>query len=550
MVTQLLWLLACSGSGGPPTSSDGDGATDPGAQETAVPEPLPVPELMARISLDVRGIRPTEEEILAVEADPATLDPLINEWLQDPRFMDRVVSTHADIFLTRADGYVVGADGDAEFLDDAGKALFIHAVGEEPLRLMAKVAYDDRPWTDIVTADWTMVDDHLLAHFPVEALEEGEGWRMGRYTDSRPAAGVITTNGLWWRYTTTVENVNRGRAEAIARHLLCDDRFDQPVEFQSTSDSFDPGELEERVSSDPTCVGCHVVLDPLGSYLYGFYRHHPESYTEALRYYPGRENLWEQTTGVPPGFYGEPGDNLYDLGDQIAGDPRFVGCAVEHAFAFLMNRKPDLTDTDALTGHREAFIQGGLLYRDLYRSILTDPGYRSADEEVAGTVAMRRVTPDMLSAEVEALTGFRWTWQDVDMMVNDTFGVRVLAGGADGIIVSIPATDHAATSQLVQERLGEAAASYLVEVERALPAEGRTLLKEVDLEVAPTDEELAVQIVALRLRMHSRHVDLDDPELADLVQLWHDLDQEGQEPSWTWAMFLSAMLRHPDFIHY
>ena len=52
-----------------------------------------------------------------------------------------------------------------------------------------------------------------------------------RYTDGRPAAGVLATNGLWWRYTTTDSNMNRTRAAAISRLLLCEDFMARPVSF-------------------------------------------------------------------------------------------------------------------------------------------------------------------------------------------------------------------------------------------------------------------------------------------------------------------------------
>ena len=55
---------------------------------------------------------------------------------------------------------------------------------------------------------------------PGSGAELGQGatgWQVSRYTDGRPAAGVLSTNGLWWRYYSTVSNLNRSRAAAISR---------------------------------------------------------------------------------------------------------------------------------------------------------------------------------------------------------------------------------------------------------------------------------------------------------------------------------------------
>ena len=68
--------------------------------------------------------------------------------------------------------------------------------------------------------------------------------------------------------------------------------------------------MRSLVQTDPACISCHVVIDPIGSYLFGFWRGHQESYSESLWYYPNRERYWEATTDVAPAFYGEPGSSL------------------------------------------------------------------------------------------------------------------------------------------------------------------------------------------------------------------------------------------------
>lgn len=522
--------------------------------EVAPPEAQPAPlsdvALLSRISLDLRGERPSEAEIEAVEADPAALAALTDQFLAEPGFGERLVTLYADVYRTRTDAFVVGADGDAAYLDDATRLLFLRAVGEEPLRVVQRIADDDLPYTTLVTADWTMANDALLRALPLDALEEGEGWRLARYTDSRPAAGVLASTGLWWRYTTTIENVNRGRAEAIARYLLCDDRFDQPVEFRTSTDVLDRAELQERVTTDEACVSCHTVLDPLGSYLFGFYRNHPESYSEALWYYPGREDLWTEMTGVAPAFYGAPGATLFDLGQQIAADPRFPNCAVEQGFTFLMGRAPTLADSDRLTSAREAFLAQGLTLRALYRSLVLDPRYRSIDERVPGVVPLKRLGPDQLASAIEALTGFRWTYRGLDMLTTDAYGLRVLAGGADGAIVTQPATDHTTTALLAQERLAELAATYAVQTEATQDPAARTLLREVDLGAAVAEGDLALQLRALIVRVHGRRAAADDPDVLALAALWEEVYAEGGDPRRAWIVVLTALFRHPDFVQY
>jgi hypothetical protein len=513
------------------------------------PVPLGPAARLARASLDLRGRRPSEEELDGVEADPDSFATRVHAYVDAPEFGERVVARYAELYRTRSDVFVVGVDGSADFLDDPTRMRFTRSVGEEPLRLLARVATDDLPWTTIVTADWTMADEGLLRHFPLQEEEAGEGWRRARYTDGRPPAGVLSTNGLWWRYTSTLENVNRGRAQAITELLLCDDRFVQPIAFRVSTDVYDTEALGERVREDDACVACHAVLDPLGSFLYGFYRNHPESYNEALAYQPGREGLWRERTRVPPSYYGQPGATLWDLGQYIAADPRFPTCAVQQAFSFLRGRAPGLDDTPALDAAREVFLAQDLRLRPLYETLVNDPAYGSNDEARGGR-GPRRLGPDLLASSVEALTGYRWRWEGVDVMTTDEVGVRVLHGGADGTLVTDPSPDHATTSLLVEQRLAEAAAAWVVADEPRRAVEARILFRELDPSQDHDAALRAAQVRALVRRILSRAVPDDDPDVAGLLALWEARRASGASPAESWTSVVTALLRHPDFVAY
>ena len=96
-MVSLLWM-SLSGCGGP------DPVATPVAEDSAWPEMAPV-ALLTRASLDLRGTRPTDDEIAAVEADPAALDGLLDGFLQDERFGDRVVDLYSELYLTRSETF-------------------------------------------------------------------------------------------------------------------------------------------------------------------------------------------------------------------------------------------------------------------------------------------------------------------------------------------------------------------------------------------------------------------------------------------------------------
>ena len=527
---------------------------------TTEPAPLPAEDdvaqlarmddrrLLTRLSLDLRGVRPSVDELAQADADPVAVDSLLDAYLDDARFEDRVRQIYAEVYLTRADFFALQAiDYGLE-----GEPAFARAVGEEPIRLVARVASEDRPWTDIVTADWTMATEQTAEAWGLDY--SGPGWAEARYTDGRPAAGVLATNGLWWRYRSTASNANRKRANQASRILLCNDYLVRPIEFDRDIDLLDSEAVENAIRTDPGCVNCHVSLDPLAAYFFGFWNFNEDSWLEAARYHPARESLWDQYLQTAPSYYGEPGSSLADLGRQIASDPRFATCAVEQVYTAMLRRDVRLEDTDALTLHREAFIAGELRFKALVRSVVGDPRYRAGDSddpmvEAAGAVPLKMVGTDQLVSQVEALTGYRWTYNDYEMLANDLVGVRTLAGGVDGVSVVRSARVPNATLVLVQERLAELAAVYAVV--QATEGEG-TLFPEVDFTERPdTDRDAIVaQIQHLHEAVFGRAVAPDSEQVEANLALFEALLAIDDSVPAAWSGLLTALLRDPDFLLY
>jgi hypothetical protein len=518
------WLWACS-------SPD---PSEPEIVEVQIPEASAV-TLARRISLDVRGVPPRLAEYRQVQADPEGVDELAEQWLHDPRFEDRLVELYSEIYLTRTEQFPFSAYD----LHLSDQVAFVRSLGEEPLRILARVASDDRPWTEIVTGDFTMADETLATAFPL-SRPPGEGWQESHYVDGRPAAGVLATNGFMWRYTSTASNANRKRANQASRVLLCADYLTRAIDFDRNVNLLDEGAVNDALVANPACVSCHVSLDPLGSYFYGFWWLIEDSSIEASVYHPDREPMWEQITGIPPAYHGEPGHSLEDLGRQIASDPRFVQCAVEQAFELMLRRPPGLDDTDQLTVHREAFLQGGLALRALLRSILTDPEYRAGHTDLPGAMSRKLATPDLMASQIEALTGYRWTYLGADMLGTDTSGVRTLAGGADGTTVTRVSDLPNATSILVQQRLAEGATAHLFSTDPS------RLLGGADLDQAPLPEDL----VALYLAILGQEVEPDSEPVTALMSLWDELHAVDSEPRTAWAGVVYALLRDPELSTY
>ena len=113
-----------------------------------------------------------------------------------------------------------------------------------------------------------MANEMLNEIWELEGYPEGgEGWFPVRYADGRPVAGVLATNGLWWKYTTTAFNQNRSRAAAVSRLLLCEDLLNRPVEFEVSEDLLESEDVSSMVRSEPGCLACHSIIEPLADAL-------------------------------------------------------------------------------------------------------------------------------------------------------------------------------------------------------------------------------------------------------------------------------------------
>jgi len=505
--------------------------------------------LLRRISLDVRGTLPNLAELDAVEADPSRIETYRDEWMDGPRFEDRMVDVYAEQWQTRIDLFHVFWTEYAQ-LDDDGPTVeysFERSVSDEPLRLLAHIAATDAPWTDAVNADYTMANPLLEEIWPLER-EPGEGWTEARYTDDRPAVGVLATNGLWWRYHSTVTNFNRARVSVVMRLLVCHDIQAQSVSFGEAPSLTEGDSLENALREEPYCVGCHSVIDPVASSLFGFWPANEHSAPEIDRYHPEREKLGEEMLGVTPAWYGTPVDGLWELGPVIAADPRYDRCAVESMASGMWRRPIDpIEDAALLDRLEEDFVENGRRVKPLIVALSDTREYRAGDlgsaadeATVEAAVPVRLLTPDQLQSALWEATGFSWRWEGYEQLRNDQYGYRLMLGGVDGVYLTRPQTRPGMTWAASAQRLAEAAAYTAAQS----LGTGDGLLGEVSTGASAGDDDFDEALEDTVRRLHARRPDAT--ERQDLAALW----SLGEDPAEGWTIVVTALLRDPEFLTY
>ena len=532
---------------------------DTPAEDSATPaEPsvivqLEGAELARRISLDLRGVTPTLDELERAEADG--VDDLVDEWLEDERFEERLVDAFAEDWLLRIDELRIEP---REFNLDVSHASFTRAFGDEPAHLMARIAAEDLSWNEVVQADWTVSSDLLAEMVPLEFVGERteQEWRKARYTDGRPAIGVLASSGLWVRYHTTLVNYNRRRAWVLANYLLCYDFLARPVSFAGVTVS-NSDELQAATQTVDGCVSCHSGLDPLASALFGFWPFEDKDGIELVTYHLDRELYGETVMGLSPGYFGTPVDAVSQLGGLIANDPRFSSCAVESAARRYWARNVDYNDLDTLEALEAEFEDADRRYKALVKAVFATEEYRAGnvtedatDEDIDRIRTTHQLSALQIASAVEDLTGFRWEFGDWDMLDSDEQGYRLLLGGADGLTVRESNYAPTVARSITLNRVGEAAGAYVVAQDAALDQAERRLLgttTEDPLTLTVDDPELATEITTLHTRILGRAP--TDEEVDELVAFWGAATAAADEES-AWAGLIAILLQDPGFWSY
>ena len=320
---------------------------------------------------------------------------------------------HERPFLTR---------GDAEWM-------FRRAVAREPLELIAYVVMNDRPYTEILTADYTMVNafsdlayrsssgfEHGFAdddgfydrrpfgifrpgfndgHIPHDdefEIDEEEGtYRFSDY-QQWPHAGVLSTQSWLARYPSTDTNRNRARARWTYFHFL-----DLDIE-KSAPRSTDPealADIDNPTLKNPACTVCHERLDPMaGAYQsFGDLGHYLDQYggMDSLSHaykcpecYGGEWGSTEYQDGDTwyrdmraPGFEGadaapEAEDSLQWLASQIVSDARFTRATVKFWWPTVFGAEPLLSpenrSSDQFDQELRAFAEQDALISSLAKN--------------------------------------------------------------------------------------------------------------------------------------------------------------------------------------
>lgn len=556
-------------------------------------EMISAKRLWRRITLSLAGRLPNAEELAIVEQrGEAAIPELMDKLMQEPAFYFRLKEGFNDIFLTR--GYDCNAETvlsyhhfektrhwteqyDLNHIPEAERQrarwkladVYRESLLREPMELVEHIVKNDRPFTEIVTADYIMVSPYTARGYgifeevksqfknpedPFEYVPARLKALVGRdekvqesATGMYPHSGLLSTFHYVRRYPTTETNRNRLRARMYFQHFLGIDIMQ--LAPRVTDAAAVDAKYKVPTMEAPDCVVCHRTVDPIAGLF--------QDYNEEGHLGPRKDGWYRDM--FEPGFGDEklPAEEKWRapqwLGERTAKDPRFAVAMVEHVYYLLFGRKvmfppEDIEDPTFAIRRRAWKEQRRLLERvavkfresnfnlkvvfkelalsELYRADRVQNEKLTEDRraELDEVGVSRMLTPEQLERKLEAVFGKKWG------RLEESFAI--LYGGIDSQTVTERMLEPSGAMGALQRMMANDMACNHVWRDFTKPAAERRFFGLVEREDIPgkseeTDRKIRDQVVFLHGYLLGVERTASDPEVERTFQLYKSIIEEA-----------------------
>ncbi|MFP6685724.1 MAG: hypothetical protein VB934_13470, partial [Polyangiaceae bacterium] len=498
-------------------------------------------------------VRPTITELQAVREDPKVIEGLVDGYLHAAEFGAMIRDLENQSLIMRWEAYQFPPTGTL-----SGETAFRinRSVFEAPMRLIEHVVVNDQPYTDILTADYTIGDPIVATIWTgLEPYDpDGEEWQPLHFTDGRPAAGIMADGSFYVRFITSRVNVHRRRANQLTKALLCYDFLTQDIILDSFVDLTDPESVENAVVNNDKCASCHQALDPIAATFWIF---RPGVAATSLNYplriyFPGAM-FSDIRPDREPGYFGASIDGdgsagFESLMQHVVDDPRFSLCTAKRYYGYLTQTPIEQVPTAIAASLQRTLLDSGFNIRELARAIVLSPEFRQED--------VQKTRPEQIDRMFADLTGFRWQTElgpligRIDLSNSDHRGYRLLAGGIDSSYVRRPLHTTNATTSLFIRGLAREAANYVVHRDFAeADSAKRKLLRKVE-QVDRDEAQVRLQLAELHLRLYAESVASDAVEVDESWGLFAAALAATDDVPQAWITTLTGMFQSWRIMHF
>ncbi len=525
-------------------------------------------QLLRKATLSLAGRVPTQAEYDSLATDG--IDGVLDRVMTEDAFKARVIESYNDVILTdqfnRNEDAVDLLDEDVfpdrMWYDDMGdddarnraRRLTNEALARESLMIYTHVIMNDKPFTDVLNADYTVVNPFSARSYGVMGDvtfnndDDPNEWAEVQ-VPGMPHAGVLTTPVWLNKFPTTATNRNRSRAAFFYLYFLATDVLklaDRPLDPTQSDLSNNP------TLFDSACTVCHNVIDPIAGAF--------QNWDDEGMYAP-RDESW-YTDMLPPGMEGsnigqtENPESLRWLAARTTIDPRFIQAAVHTAYTMMTGDEPLTAPNDPTVASYAAefrayevqyeffkqvgkkFIESNYNFKALIKEIVKSPYYRAANArenidasrqmELRSLGTARLLTPEMLHRKIVATTGTEWNVNNRNVLL-DTREYNLLYGGIDSVSVLKRMEDPSAVASAISRRMANEVSCLSVPADFGREDE-KVLFPHVTMDDTPQSNDAAVRenIKHLHFQLLGQKVEESDPQFVETYNLFNDVWQDGQ----------------------
>ncbi len=511
---------------------------------------------------------PTPDEYDRVRGEGIdAVDEVLDEVLQEEAFYVRIREIYNDLMHT--DALLAGDDAiealDPERFPDAewymllpeeeqneNRDLANDAIAREPLLIIEHILREDRPFSDLITGDYTIVNPYSARSYsiPLDLFsDQNDPEEFVEYSfEDIPQAGVISTPAFLARYPSTPTNRNRHRSRMVYDFFFATDVMRlaaRPIDVTSIAD-FNP------TLHNPACNVCHNNIDPLAGAL--------QNWTDEGWYRPPVEGWFPDM--APPGFadtmipFEEKERALQWLTSELVQDDKFALATVYTLYSGLTGQEPLLEPLDAdlpdyvhqiaaFEAQDYTFKQIASAFRDsnfdlrvAIKGLVKSPWFRAVSmerdpnarrtKELAPMGTARLLSPEALHRRIVASVGFGWQRNGTDVLLST---YRFFYGGIDSIQTTTRLTELNGVMANIAERMANEVSCSATAFDFTRATDERLLFPKVELTDMPDSDAgrtaIIENIVYLHQHLLGEKLDASDPEIQRTYALFEGVFGDG-----------------------
>ena len=539
------------------------------------------------VSSLVLGRTPTTSE-LNTASSTTGLENVLDQYMNTPEFYDWIRRSFNNFLLTdstlvsgtsitavRNSGFTDSARWYDDVTEEDGRSIrdlrdgATKGAARAPLELVVNVIKKNRPFSEILTADYTMMNPYSsrsygmnISGFSFQDDSLTSGFSEDEYREVRldgiPQAGLLSDPMFLTQFPTTTTNANMHRSAKVQKFFLNTDILalaDRPV--NSTEESEDPN----PTMTNPDCTVCHIVMEPIAGAF--------KNYRYGVRYLDRtwHDDMQEPGLSINNLLPDEDGDKaLQWLAKEIVKDKRFARSIVHIFYTALTGREPLKMSMSAssleyaqaisfedevFTGLAQGFVASNMNAKKLIKEIIKSPLYRAVglpsgeyNSVINSNIGLSNlITPENLNEKVKSSLGYYWVGNrtyyknDVrqvkghrDQLLTNAY--NILYGGIDSVSVTERSSELNGIMANIQIRLATEMSCKITPIDFFFAPANRKLFPFVQKDLEPLDAasiaKIKQNIQYLHKHFLNEELSLDDPQLKLTYDLFFETYEEGK----------------------